>query len=115
MAEAGSPLAKVGLTGGEPFLNRDLPAILAGILGRGHRVLVLTNAMKPMHRRQPQLLALHERYGAALGLRVSIDHFTPAKHEAVRGLGTWAPMLEGLHWLCANGFPISVASRTVWL
>ena len=114
VAEAGWPLAEVGLTGGEPFLNRDLTAILEEILGRGHRVLVLTNAMKPMHRRRPQLLALRERYGAALGLRVSIDHFTPAKHEAVRGQGTWAPMLEGLRWLCANGFQVSVASRTVW-
>src|SRR6476660_8284061 len=43
----------IGFTGGEPFMNRELPAMLADVLSRGLRALVLTNAMKPMHKVKP--------------------------------------------------------------
>src|SRR5438105_13816027 len=36
----------IGFTGGEPFLNPQLPAMLDLVLARGYRALVLTNAMK---------------------------------------------------------------------
>jgi uncharacterized Fe-S cluster-containing radical SAM superfamily protein len=108
------PVEEIGFTGGEPFLNRDFPAMLGEALARGYRALVLTNAMKPMQRRKAQLLELGSRHGAALTMRVSIDHFLPEKHEAVRGRGTWRPMLEGLRWLARNGFRLHVAGRTLW-
>lgn len=108
------PVEEIGFTGGEPFINRDLPAMLAEVLGRGFRALVLTNAMKPMHHQRKELLALKERHGAALTLRVSIDHPESALHEQVRGAGTWAPTLEGVRWLAANGFRIHVAGRARW-
>ena len=38
----------IGFTGGEPFMNRDLPAMLEDVLSRGLKAMVLTNAMKPM-------------------------------------------------------------------
>src|SRR3954447_25281279 len=62
----------IGFTGGEPFLNPHLPEILVLTLERGFRALVLTNAMKPMHRMKPALLRLHERFGDRLQLRVSL-------------------------------------------
>jgi pyruvate-formate lyase-activating enzyme len=108
------PVEEIGFTGGEPFLNRDVPAILGEALARGYSVLVLTNAMKPMQRRAAALLDLHARYGAALALRVSIDHYRSEKHEAVRGRGSWAPMLAGLHWLGRHGFRVTAAGRTLW-
>ena len=108
------PVAEIGFTGGEPFMNRDLPAMLGEVLGRGYRALVLTNAMKPMQHRQKLLLGLHQQFGAALTIRVSIDHPTPQRHEELRGAGTWAPMLSGLHWLVANGFRVHVAGRQRW-
>ncbi len=114
VAAEGLPVEEVGFTGGEPFMNRALPAMLADALGRGYRALVLTNAMKPMHHRQSDLLALKKTYGPALCLRVSIDHYTPEKHEAVRGEDTWEPMIDGLRWLAENGFHITVAGRTLW-
>ena len=52
------PVEEVGFTGGEPFLNRELPAMLRDTLRRGHRALVLTNAMKPMRNHGAALLAL---------------------------------------------------------
>jgi len=77
-------------------------------------VLVLTNAMKPMQRRRPELLALRARHGAALTLRVSIDHYRPELHETIRGPRSWAPMLDGLRWLCREGFRVDIAGRMLW-
>ena len=88
--------------------------MLAECLGRGYRVLVLTNAMKPMHHKRDALLELRRTYGPALSLRVSMDHYTIAKHEEVRGEKTWQPMIDGLKWLIDNGFNTSIAGRTLW-
>jgi uncharacterized Fe-S cluster-containing radical SAM superfamily protein len=114
VAGLAQPVEEIGFTGGEPFLNRDFPAMLGEALARGYRALVLTNAMKPMQWRKAELLELGSRHRAALTMRVSIDHFLPEKHEAVRGRGTWRPMLEGLRWLARNGFRLHVAGRTLW-
>lgn len=112
IAALGLPTGDIGFTGGEPFLNRDLPAMLADSLERGFRVLVLTNAMRPMMLKRDALLALKARHGARLALRVSLDHHAPEPHEDERGAGTWAPSLEGLLWLARQGFVVSVAGRT---
>jgi len=104
----------IAFTGGEPFMNRELPDMIEEALARGFRVLVLTNAMKPMLNRRDRLLQIRERHGRALTLRVSVDHFTRARHEAIRGAGSWSPMLEGLRWLARNGFAVAVAGRTCW-
>jgi len=101
----------IGFTGGEPFINPELPAMLDTALARGFRALVLTNAMKPMHKMKPALLALRERYGERLQIRVSIDHYGRAVHEAERGRRTWQPTIDGFQWLAAHGFHLSVASR----
>jgi uncharacterized Fe-S cluster-containing radical SAM superfamily protein len=101
----------IGFTGGEPFMNRELPAMLDEALSRGFRAIVLTNAMKPMHKMKPALLRLRQQYGDRLTLRVSIDHYGRAVHELERGRRSWGPTIEGLVWLAENGFSINVASR----
>ncbi|MBV8888695.1 MAG: radical SAM protein [Alphaproteobacteria bacterium] len=101
----------IGFTGGEPFMNPELPAMLEQTLSRGLRALVLTNAMKPMHKCKAALLGLSTRYGGRLTIRVSLDHYGRAVHEAERGRRSWQPSLEGLRWLAQNGFCYSVASR----
>ena len=107
----GLALAEVGLTGGEPFMNPDIDAILRDVLERGHRVLVLSNALKPMRRHEGALLALRARHGDRLTIRVSLDHHMAAVHEAERGAGTWSPALEGMAWLASNGFSVAIAGR----
>ena len=108
------PVEEVAFTGGEPFMNRELPEMLEEGLARGYRALVLTNAMKPLHLRRERLLALKAGHGDTLTLRVSIDHYTRKKHEAIRGPRSWKPMLKGLKWLADNGFSLTVAGRTLW-
>lgn len=101
----------IGLTGGEPFMNPDILAILEDALGRGFDVLVLTNAMKPMMKCADGLLSLRREYGDRLTVRVSIDHYDEAVHEEERGPKSWAPTVKGLHWLTSNGFNVDIAGR----
>ena len=105
------PVRQIGFTGGEPFMNRDIIAMIEAALCRGHLVLVLTNAMRPMRRFEGPLRALRDRYGEALSVRVSLDHYTCAVHEAERGPGAWSAALGGLRWLAAQGFSLAVAGR----
>jgi uncharacterized Fe-S cluster-containing radical SAM superfamily protein len=114
IGRGGWPVAEIGFTGGEPFMNRDLLLMIADALDRGFQVIVLTNAMQPLKQRRHELLALPEAARRRLTLRVSMDHYRPEHHEAVRGTGTWAPMLDGIRWLHANGFSLAVAGRTLW-
>lgn len=110
---AGPPI-EVGYTGGEPFMNPDLLGMIEDSLSAGHRVLVLTNAMKPMQRSKPALLDLNERFPGRLTLRVSLDHYEAAGHEKIRGPNSWRPAIDGLLWLAANNFDIAIAARMVW-
>ncbi len=105
---------EIGFTGGEPFMNPDFFSILDDTLARGHDVLALTNAMRPMQRSKTKLADIRSRYGARLRLRVSLDHFTPERHEEERGEGTFTSTLQGLLWLAQSGFNVSVAGRTMW-
>ena len=114
IAALGQETAEIGFTGGEPFMNRDILALLELALERGFRVLVLTNAMKPLANRRAGLLALHQRFGDRLTLRVSLDHHTAARHEELRGAGSWAVVMKGLAWLRDHGFSLAIAVRTRW-
>ncbi len=111
IAREALPTRRIGFTGGEPFMNRDITAMLDDVLVRGFDALVLTNAMKPMRNLRPQLLALRDRYGARLRIRVSLDHYSPEVHEAERGRRSWAPTIDGMIWLARNGFALDVAGR----
>jgi hypothetical protein len=113
----GLPTAEIGFTGGEPFMNPEIIPMLEACLERGFRVLVLTNAMRPMQRLAGPFLALDQRLGHGPGrltLRVSLDHYTLDGHELERGAGSWAPTLAGLTWLARNGIDLAVAGRTLW-
>jgi hypothetical protein len=111
IASAHLPTRLIGFTGGEPFMNPDIVAMLTVALDRGFRALVLTNAMRPMRRHAHALLALRERHGGRLAIRVSLDHYTQGAHEAERGAGSWNPTIEGMVWLARNGFALDVAGR----
>lgn len=108
------PTREIGFTGGEPFMNPDILAMLGDALGRGHSVLVLTNAMQPMQRPRIQsgLLAIRDTHSNRLVIRVSLDHYSKALHEEERGADTYDKTVEGIDWLAANGFVLALAGRT---
>lgn len=105
---------EIGITGGEPFMNPDIMPIMESILERGFKLLVLTNAMRPMMKCADHLIALNKQYGSQMTLRVSVDHFKQELHEEERGPRSWEPMMKGLKWLSDNQLTIDVAGRTRW-
>ncbi len=110
-----SPDAReIGFTGGEPFMNPDLIAMMDDSLSRGYRVLLLTNAMRPMMKQADAFAALKERFGGQLEVRVSVDHYRADLHETERGVRSWKPTMIGLKWLSDQGFNLSIAGRTCW-
>jgi hypothetical protein len=107
---------EIGFTGGEPFLNREIIPMLGAALRRGFRVLLLTNAMRPMQRPRLKrgLLDLKAVYGNRLTIRVSLDHYRRDRHEDERGMRSWEPTLDGIDWLSANGFRFALCGRMRW-
>ncbi len=114
IARDGLPTEEIGFTGGEPFMNPDLPEMLGDALSRGFRVLILTNAMKPMMKCAEALLASLGRFGDRMTIRVSVDHYAEALHQIERGARSWKPTMEGLDWLVRHGFTVRIAGRTSW-
>jgi Radical SAM superfamily/4Fe-4S single cluster domain len=110
------PVSEIGFTGGEPFMNPDIIALLGDALERGFSVLVLTNAMQPMLRRRIRdgLVALRETHGGRLTLRVSLDHYSRELHDTERTAGSFAKTVEGIDWLAREGFTLALAGRTCW-
>jgi molybdenum cofactor biosynthesis enzyme MoaA len=99
-------------TGGEPFLNRDLVPILELTLRYGPAT-VLTNGTVLPEDWLERLRQAEEASPYSLELRVSIDGFTAASNDAVRGLGTFERILRGVRLLVAHGFlPILTVART---
>ncbi len=108
------PTEEIGITGGEPFMNPDIIDIMEESLKRGFKLLVLTNAMRPMMKRDQDLLRLKQVYGDQMTIRISVDHFKRDLHEEERGARSWAPMMKGLQWLSDHDFTIDIAGRTRW-
>jgi MoaA/NifB/PqqE/SkfB family radical SAM enzyme len=102
---------EVGFTGGEPFMNKDIMKMIDYSLNKNFKVLVLSNAMKPMLNRTNELIKLNH---LNLTLRVSIDHYQKEKHEEIRGKNTYDVMLQGLKWLNENNFNYTLATRLLW-
>jgi radical SAM family protein/4Fe-4S single cluster protein len=110
------PVTEIGFTGGEPFMNPQIIDMARISLERGHDVLILTNAMRPMMRKfmRKGLQELQTLYGTKLTLRISLDHFTPHLHDEERGQGSFQATLLGMTWLRDTGIKMAVAGRTVW-
>ena len=102
---------EIGFTGGEPFMNKDLLKMIEYSLSKNFKVLVLSNAMKPMLNRKEDLLKLNHQ---DLTIRVSIDHYQKKKHEEIRGKNTFDVMMEGLLWINQNNFNYTLATRLLW-
>jgi pyruvate-formate lyase-activating enzyme/diadenosine tetraphosphatase ApaH/serine/threonine PP2A family protein phosphatase len=94
------------VTGGEPFLEGDIVAMLEYASDRLPTV-VLTNAMVFTGRRRRELVRLAGR--ERLVLQTSIDGARAATHDAWRGEGSWAKAMEGIAYARDLGLPLRVA------
>ncbi len=107
---------EIGFTGGEPFMNPEMIAMAEAALSRGYDVLILTNAMRPMMRpaMRAGLARLQAAHPGKMTLRVSLDHWSKAHHDAERGAGSYDTTLGGMDWLRDSGMKMTVAARTLW-
>lgn len=100
-------------TGGEPFLNPEMTAILVETLRFGPAT-VLTNGTVLREEWLEKLAAAEAAGPYSLEFRVSIDGFSPQTNDPVRGDGTFARAMQGVVKLVQRGFlPIVTAAR-VW-
>ena len=89
-------------TGGEPFLNPDMEAILAAALEAGPAT-VLTNGMQLDAQRCRRLAALAAASDYSLDLRVSLDGYDAESNDAIRGDGVFERTLDGVRNLASAG------------
>lgn len=89
-------------TGGEPFLNPEMEAILAATLEVGPAT-VLTNGLLLDPERCRRLAALAAASAYSLDLRVSLDGFSAETNDALRGEGVFERAMAGIRNLAAAG------------
>jgi molybdenum cofactor biosynthesis enzyme MoaA len=99
-------------TGGEPFLNPEMPAILELTLQYGPAT-VLTNATVFKDAWLERLRRAEDASPYSLEFRVSIDGYTAADNDPIRGAGTFDRALHGVRQLLAHSFlPIITIARS---
>jgi MoaA/NifB/PqqE/SkfB family radical SAM enzyme len=89
-------------TGGEPFANPEMEAIVARTLEVGP-VTVLTNGLLLDEARCARLAGLAARSDYSLDLRVSLDGWDATSHDAIRGPGAYEAALGGIARLVQVG------------
>jgi molybdenum cofactor biosynthesis enzyme MoaA len=89
-------------TGGEPFLNPDMEAILEATLRVGP-ASVLTNGLLLDPARCSRLKRLEQGSDYSLDLRVSLDGYDAATNDPIRGEGTFERILAGVRNLVEAG------------
>jgi len=89
-------------TGGEPFLNPEIEAILERTLEYGPAT-VLTNGLLLDPHRCRRLAAIEASSDYSLDFRVSLDGYSPATNDPIRGEGTFDRILRGASNLAAVG------------
>jgi len=106
---------QVAFTGGEPFGNPHMCRMIRTALKRGHRVLVLTNAMSPMQGKLVwgALETIISEYGNQITFRVSFDHPDAEQHDVIRGKGAFETAFRGLEMLASVDSQVDLAGQSV--
>ena len=94
--------SSLNVTGGEPFLRRDLFEILGEMQSRGFGVFLLTNGTLVDEEKAARLAALDVK-----GVQVSIEG--PEEiHDAIRGKGSFAAARRGISCLVDAGLTVTL-------
>ena len=97
---------EIFVTGGEPFLLKDIGEILISCAAAAPTT-VLTNGMLFAGRR---VESLRELPRDRIVLQISLDSATPERHDFHRGPGTWVRTREGIRRARAQGFRVRLAA-----
>ncbi len=103
-------LERLYITGGEPFLRKDIFDIIRhSTEDLGLEFIVLTNATLFAGRIREGLKSLNRD---KVKFQVSIDGARPETNDPIRGAGTFVKALEGASILSELGFPVSLTTVT---
>ncbi|MGH7540006.1 MAG: radical SAM protein [Gemmatimonadota bacterium] len=101
------------VTGGEPFMHRDLPRMLEAMLALGPATVLTNGTLLPDRALRP-IAAAVRRSIYSLEIRVSIDGPSPEINDPVRGEGTFERALGGVRRLLDYGFLPIITATQVW-
>lgn len=105
---------EVYFTGGEPFLNPEMEAILARTL-EDFPASVLTNGLLLDPERCVRLAAMADAAEYSLDLRVSMDGFSAEQNDPIRGVGTFERIVRGIRNLWEAGLnPVITVTEVHW-
>ena len=89
-------------TGGEPFMNPEMLAILEETLQQGPAT-VLTNGLLLTPERSARLKTLSDASEYSLDIRISIDGYSAEANDRIRGVGSFEKVLAGVRNLADAG------------
>ncbi|HUP46662.1 MAG TPA: methyltransferase domain-containing protein [Thermoanaerobaculia bacterium] len=109
-AAAALGIERVYITGGEPFLRKDIFDLASHITGvHGCELIVLTNATLFAGRVRQLLPSLSKE---KVKFQVSVDGARPETNDPIRGAGTFRKALDGARILSDLGFDVSLTTVT---
>jgi MoaA/NifB/PqqE/SkfB family radical SAM enzyme len=95
-----------GVTGGEPFIREDMPALVAE-LGRRRPTVVLSNGTLFNGRR---LRAVEPLADLPVHVQISLDHPDPVENDAMRGPENFRKVLQAIPRLVERGIGVRIAT-----
>lgn len=85
--------------GGEPFIRKDFPELIAGVVRNRMRFSILTNGALI----SDEIAEFIAGTGRCDSIQVSVDGATPETHDALRGKGAFMSALGGIRTLRRHG------------
>lgn len=104
-----NPEINISLSGGEPFMRRDLLELLAFACSKAQRVSLLTNGTLITQRVANEIARVKTD---GLFVQISIDGGTASTHDAIRGNGSFEKSMTAIRLLEERQIPV-VLSFTV--
>ena len=95
-----------GVTGGEPFIRDDMPALVAE-LGRRRPTVVLSNATLLNERRLRELEPVAD---LPVHVQISLDHPDPVANDEMRGPENFRKVMEAIPKLVERGIGVRIAT-----
>jgi SynChlorMet cassette radical SAM/SPASM protein ScmE len=94
----------VTLQGGEPFIRKDLPELIEGIVRNRMRFSILSNGGL-IDEKISSYIAQTNRCNY---IQLSVDGASPKTHDICRGKGSFEGAIQGINILRHHGIPITV-------
>ncbi len=95
-----------GVTGGEPFIREDMPALVAA-LGRRRPTVVLSNGTLFNERRLRELEPLAD---LPVDVQISLDHPDPVDNDEMRGPENFGKVVDAIPKLVERGIGVRIAT-----